>query len=172
MCNLLGLSHRVPPSLTDWLAVCNLLRLSHSEPPSLTDWLAVCNLLGLSHRVQSSLTDQHAVYHILGLTPSVTFSLCLWGIFNTSLNAIISEWQTYNTHIVIHRQSVSLYHNSPVWLDSQDASSWDWNPLQFYVRPSIIPLSLILSYTSKVGYIYIYIYTFFKEKKQRPVILG
>ena len=30
-------------------------------------------------------------------------------------------------YIVIHRQTILLYHNSSVWLDTQDASSWDWN---------------------------------------------
>ena len=30
--------------------------------------------------------------------------------------------------MVIHKQTVSLYHNSPVCLDTQYASSWDWNP--------------------------------------------
>ena len=30
-------------------------------------------------------------------------------------------------NIVIYRQSVSLYHNSPVWLYAQDATSWDRN---------------------------------------------
>ena len=32
-------------------------------------------------------------------------------------------------YIVIHRQTDSLYHNSSVWLDTQDASSWDQNHL-------------------------------------------
>ena len=30
-------------------------------------------------------------------------------------------------YIVIHRQTVSLYHNSSVWLDMYDAWSWDRN---------------------------------------------
>ena len=34
-------------------------------------------------------------------------------------------------YIVIHRQTVSLYHNSSVWLDTQDASSWDRNAPNF-----------------------------------------
>ena len=34
-------------------------------------------------------------------------------------------------YIVIHRQTVSLYNNSSVWLDTKDASSWDWNPPNF-----------------------------------------
>ena len=34
-------------------------------------------------------------------------------------------------YIVIFRQTVSLYHNSSVWLDTQDASSRDWNPPNF-----------------------------------------
>ena len=31
----------------------------------------------------------------------------------------------------IHLQTVSLYHNSSVWLDTQDSSSWDRNPPNF-----------------------------------------
>ena len=34
-------------------------------------------------------------------------------------------------YIVIHRQTVSLYHNSLVWLDTQDARSRDRNPSNF-----------------------------------------
>ena len=34
-------------------------------------------------------------------------------------------------YIVINRQTVSLYHNSSVWLDTRDASSWDRNPPNF-----------------------------------------
>ena len=34
-------------------------------------------------------------------------------------------------YIVIYRQTVSLYHNSSVWLDTQDTSSWEWNPPNF-----------------------------------------
>ena len=35
-----------------------------------------------------------------------------------------------SVYIVIHRQTVSLYHNL-VWLDSQDTLSWDRNPPNF-----------------------------------------
>ena len=31
-------------------------------------------------------------------------------------------------YIVIHRQTVSFYQNSSVWLETQDARSQDWNP--------------------------------------------
>ena len=34
-------------------------------------------------------------------------------------------------YIVIHRQTVSLYHNPSVWLDKQDVSRWDRNPPNF-----------------------------------------
>ena len=34
-------------------------------------------------------------------------------------------------YIVIHRQTVSLYHNSAVWLDLLDASSWNKNSADF-----------------------------------------
>ena len=34
-------------------------------------------------------------------------------------------------YIVIHRQTVSFYRNSSVWLDTQDARSLDRNPSNF-----------------------------------------
>ena len=34
-------------------------------------------------------------------------------------------------YIVIHRQIISLYHNSSVWLDTQDASSHNRYPPNF-----------------------------------------
>ena len=34
-------------------------------------------------------------------------------------------------YIVIHRQTVSFYQNSSVWLDTQDAQSRDRNPSNF-----------------------------------------
>ena len=34
-------------------------------------------------------------------------------------------------YIIIHKQTVLVSHNSSVWLDMQDASSWDWNPPKF-----------------------------------------
>ena len=34
-------------------------------------------------------------------------------------------------YIVIHRQAVSFYQNSSVWLDTQDARSRDRNPSNF-----------------------------------------
>ena len=36
-----------------------------------------------------------------------------------------------NIYIYIHRQTVSFYNNSLVWLDMQDALSWDENLPKF-----------------------------------------
>ena len=44
-------------------------------------------------------------------------------------------------YIVIHRQTVSFYQNSSVWLDTQDARSRDRKPIQLYVRLSLRPLA-------------------------------
>ena len=35
-------------------------------------------------------------------------------------------------YIVIHRQTVSLYHNSLVGLDTRDSRNWDRKPADFY----------------------------------------
>ena len=56
----------------------------------------------------------------------------------------IMEFSTY-MYIVMHRQTVSLYHNSSVWLDTQDVSCWDRNPPNFMLDMlsdcSAIPLT-------------------------------
>ena len=52
-------------------------------------------------------------------------------------------------YIVIHRQTVSFYQNSSVWLDTQDARSRDRNPSNF-----------TLDCVSDHLYIYIYIYMY------------
>ena len=44
---------------------------------------------------------------------------------------IFINWIYIYIYIVIHRQTVSLYHDYSVWLDMQDASSWDRNPPKF-----------------------------------------
>ena len=38
-------------------------------------------------------------------------------------------------YIVIHRQTVSFYHNASVWLDTLDSQSWDRNPADSDVNP-------------------------------------
>ena len=42
-------------------------------------------------------------------------------------------------YIVIYRQTVSLYHNSSVWLDTRDASSWDRNPADLMLVGHLTP---------------------------------
>ena len=47
-------------------------------------------------------------------------------------NSFVRELNPHGgAHIVIHRQTVSFYQNSSVWLDTQDARSRDWNPSNF-----------------------------------------
>ena len=63
----------------------------------------------------------------------------------TILNACTKKvWKLIEgtSHIVIHKQTVSLYHNSWVRPDKQDASSWNWNPVYFM---SVLPESHHLS---------------------------
>ena len=43
-------------------------------------------------------------------------------------------------YIVIHRQTVSFYQNSSVWLDTQDARSRDQNPSNFTLGLNLRPL--------------------------------
>ena len=56
-------------------------------------------------------------------------------------------------YILIHRQTVSFYHNYSVWLDMQDASSLDRNPPNFMLD--------LVSYHLAISATYIYKYLFF-----------
>ena len=44
---------------------------------------------------------------------------------NIFLSLSLSLYIYIYIYIVIHRQTVSLYYNYSVWLDTQNASSWD-----------------------------------------------
>ena len=76
-------------------------------------------------------------------------------------------------YIIIHRQTLSLYHKYSVWLDTRDASRWDQNPADFtslgYLTPDLslftkrrnflrIWIFIYTLYIYICIYIYIYIY--------------
>ena len=48
-----------------------------------------------------------------------------------------------NIHIVTPSQTILLYHNPSVWLDMQDASSWDRNPLDMVSNRSAISVTKV-----------------------------
>ena len=47
------------------------------------------------------------------------------------LNMYIYIYIYIYIYSVIHKQTVLLYHNTSVWLDCEDAWSWDRNPHNF-----------------------------------------
>ena len=53
----------------------------------------------------------------------------LWITWVAAINSFtrVLNPQEWSICTVIHRQTVLLYHNSSVWLDTQDTSSWGWN---------------------------------------------
>ena len=69
--------------------------------------------------------------------------------------------QVLNTcsYTVIHRQTVSLYHNPLVWQDTRDAFSWDRSPAGFTsVRYLFYPRAIIiLSVSKEIFNTYIYL---------------
>ena len=49
-----------------------------------------------------------------------------------SMRESIFEGKSFtHTYIDIHTQSLSLYHNLSVWLDTPDALSWNLSPANF-----------------------------------------
>ena len=118
---------------------------------------------------------------MLELLPLYTLvELCITRV--TSVNSFARELSPRegSVYIANHRQIVLLYHSSSVWIEIQDASSWDRNPPKFtgdlvshylaisatYVSPGIIThfvkavVDLHLALSDTGIYIYIYIYTY------------
>ena len=107
----------------------------------------------------------------------ITFSVChtitLVIISNKYLLSILNEFIILDAssnwvyiyiyiYIVIHRQSVSLDHNSWVWLDARDASSWDRKPSDFTLVSWIsYRRAIIFSVKERILCIYIFLFSFF-----------
>ena len=51
-------------------------------------------------------------------------------------------------YIVIHRQTVSLYHNSSAWLDTKGASRWDRNSQNFTLDSVSYHTAILMAYVS------------------------
>ena len=65
----------------------------------------------------------------VGLTTTTLFRRLTMHLNDSSSIVFILRTILFlNIYIVIHRQTVALYHNSSVWLDTEDAWSWDRNP--------------------------------------------
>ena len=62
-------------------------------------------------------------------------------------------------YIVIYGQTVSLYHNSSVCLDTRDASSWVPNPPDFNVSQTSYSKAIVnLRVSEGIFLVYIYMY--------------
>ena len=63
-------------------------------------------------------------------------------------------------YIVIHRRTISLYHTTSEWLDTQDASSWHRKPADFtvvgYLNPKLLPSQRKIKGFLTCIFIYIY----------------
>ena len=79
--------------------------------------------------------QQHSFVYILYLTGYQSAQFV-----RRALHYVSSSWKFLrqsaqpswgSVYIVIHRLTISLYHNSSVWLDTLDAWSWDRNPPNF-----------------------------------------
>ena len=122
-----------------------------SPPPEIEPTTTVC-------RSRNSTTYQRCRINKSGWQCATTWHNVSWRcIFPTedtaTSGATSSQVGVMNPHnvnlvgrniysiyiIVIHRQTVSFYQNSSVWLDTQDVRSRNRNPSNFYVRLSFSP---------------------------------
>ena len=71
-------------------------------------------------------TDSHQI----AMTPCLCYSSIYMCIYTDIASNFFNDPHIY-IYIVIHRQTVSFYQNSSVWLDTQDARSRDRNPSNF-----------------------------------------
>ena len=104
--------------------------------------------------LKSSLADEDTLIE-RGIMKFICQHHLLGGRHTSSIDIGIigSHWQKINNrkncviiwnfqpilvyiYIVIHRQTVSLYHNSSVWLDRLDSRSWDRNLVDWHANPS------------------------------------
>ena len=74
-------------------------------------------------------------------------------------------------YIVIHRQTVSLYQNSSVWLNRLDSSSWDSNLADWNANPRFYHTTMrklaqakeILTLMYHISFVYIYLLNDYQE---------
>ena len=69
---------------------------------------------------------------------------------------IIPRHTHSHTHIFIHRQTVSFYHNSSVWLETHDVSSWDRTRLTLR-QSEILSRAIVILYKELFTYIFLHI---------------
>ena len=60
--------------------------------------------------------------------------LCIMLMVAVNSFAAVLNSREGSVYIVIHRQTLWLYHNFSVWIDTQDASRWDRNPTNFMLQ--------------------------------------
>ena len=53
--------------------------------------------------------------------------------------SVLAAQDDDDIYIVIHRQTISLYHNSSIWVDTRDTSSWNRNPAGFTSHGNLTP---------------------------------
>ena len=85
-----------------------------------------------------------------------------------------SVWVYIYIYIVFHRQTVSFYQNSSVWLDTQDDRSQDRNPSNFTLDCDSDYSSTKRTTLAKgiLRYFYFFRNSRSLRKNQRPVNLG
>ena len=88
-----------------------------------------------SQRKRMNFNAYFLIFPLFTFTLTATGMLCsLEDLYKWQ--ALIPSWKFLtlpkgSIYIVIHRQTVSLYHNSSEWLDTWDGSSWDRNSANF-----------------------------------------
>ena len=106
---------------------CNPLTEANTKSTVVVDCqfhsnVILINLLWCSH-------TRETCCHQAPLTVSTLFTLRY--ICSITDIIYIYIYKYIYIYIFIHRQTVSLYHKSSAWVDTQDAWSWDRNPSNF-----------------------------------------
>ena len=85
---------------------------------------------------------------IIALVRYIYIYIYMVSWINQTLNSDSDDWLFCSIYIVIHIQTVLLYHNSLVWLDRQDVSSWDRNPINFTLDTEFNSSDIAATYLS------------------------
>ena len=87
------------------------------------------------HNIPSWLSSGNPVhvYYANAVQKKASLNVCGWICSGTIWIHYVNKYVYIYIYIyiVIHRQIVSFYHNSSMWLDTRDAPTRDWNPPNF-----------------------------------------
>ena len=127
------------PENLDWLKSLSLsLYHTHTHTHEEPVGCVVVTVVWTRRPVFKSWTRQFAFHIVLILMEKAWIQITfVWQQLQENWNLGRSECLGIYKYIYSHPQTISLYHNSSLWLDTRNGSSWDQNPSVGYFTPEL-----------------------------------